>query len=558
MPTMSIRSAGRIGSTASRALCLAVSLGAVLLQCSPAEVASPPTPAPAEQPKPAPGLLVIVVVDQFRADYLERYDGLWKGGIRWLLDRGAVVEGARLLHARSATAPGHATLATGVHPSRHGIIDNQWTDRTTARTTESVDDQEHGKSPRRMRAQSIADVIDIATPASRIYGIAGKDRGAILTAGHRADGAYWYNDDTGDMVSSRYYREQKPAWLAELNRDDHPRHRFGAPWSNALLPEPTELAALGIETLRFGPLLRPGVGGTLGGASLAPGESYYGAIFDSPVLDELTAKAARRVLAAEGLGQRDALDVLTLSFSATDRIGHRWGMDSPEVLDTLLRLDLLLGDLFAELEERVGRERLIVAFSSDHGVLPVPEVRAARGEALQRISTASILCIQGVDEALDQRWGERDWFRADASFDEAELEAAGVTRPQVEAASLEHLRGCPGVVEAYAKSDLLANPAPVRAEDFRALYSHMAVADLGGDLMVQFAEGLLPTTSTAANHGSPYWYDRAVPMIFVAPGVAPGPRRGLDAATIDFAPTLAALVGVGFPGAEGRPLALHE
>lgn len=532
---------------------LTLGLGTAILRCSPPHALPPPDPTPT-QPTLAPGLLVIVVVDQFRADYLERYDGLWKGGIRWLLERGAVIEGARLLHARSATAPGHATLATGVHPSRHGIIDNQWADRTTGRVTESVDDQELGKSPRRLRAQTLADAIDLATPESRIYGIAGKDRGAILTAGHQADGAYWYNDDTGEMVSSRYYREQKPAWLAELNRDDHPSHRFGAPWSDALLPEPAELTALGIESLRFGPLLRPGVGGALGGASLAPGESYFGAIFDSPVLDELTAKAARRLVAAEGLGQRDTLDVLTLSFSATDRIGHRWGMDSPEVLDALLRLDLLLGDLFADLEQQVGLERLIIGFSSDHGVLPVPEVRAARGEALQRISVASILCVQGVDEALDQRFGEHRWLRADASFDEAELRAAAVGRAEVEAAALEHLRTCPGVVDAYAKSELLADPAPARAEDFRSLYSHMAVADLGGDLMVQFAEGLLPTTSSAANHGSPYWYDRAVPMIFVAPGLPPGHRRELDAATIDFAPTLATLAGIDLPNVQGRPL----
>ncbi len=538
-----------------RACFLTLCLGVSLLRCSPAEV-EPTTTGTTYQQEPDPGLLVIVVVDQFRADYLERYDELWKGGIRWLLDHGAVIDGSRLLHARSATAPGHATLATGVHPSRHGIIDNQWTDRTTGRTTESVDDYELGKSPRRMRAQTLADAIDLASPESRIYGVAGKDRGAILTAGHRADGAYWYNDDTGNMVSSRYYREQKPAWLTELNRDDHPRHRFGAPWSDALLPEPTELAALGIESLRFGPLLRPGVGGALGGASLAPGESYYGAIFDSPVVDELTTKAARRLVVAEGLGQRETLDVLTISLSATDRIGHRWGMDSPEVLDALLRLDVLLGDLFAELEQRVGRERLVIGFSSDHGVLPVPEVRAARGEALQRISAASILCLQGLDEALDHRWGERNWLRVDASFDDSELESAAVARVEVEAAALEHLRACPGVAEVYSKSDLLANPGGVRAEDFRSLYSHMAVADLGGDLMIRFEEGLLPTTSSAANHGSPYWYDRAVPMIFVAPGIAPGRRRDLDAATIDFAPTLARLVGIRLSEVDGSPLDL--
>lgn len=526
--------------------------------CQPAkEETSPPVSAAAAAPAaPAPGLVVFIVVDQFRPEYLDQYAELWRGGFAWLREHAVIVENARLIHAVSATAPGHATLGTGTHPARHGIIGNEWVDRTSGKTIESIDDSADGASPRRMKVPSLGDRLKEVSPGSRVYGVGGKDRGAILTAGHQADGAFWYEPGTGNMISSSYYRDPNPAWLEELNRIHHPRHRFGAPWSAELLPPPEVLERLGIRELEFGPLLPAGLPAALGGASLTPGGGFYWAIFTSPVLDELTGLVARRLIEVEELGARDTLDVLTISFSALDRVGHRWGMDSPELLDTLLRLDLLLGDLFADLEQRLGRDRLVIALSSDHGVLPVPEVRAARGEALQRISRETILCVQGLDEMLDQTWGERDWLRSDASWDTDVLAEAKLERTEVERVALAHLSGCPGVAAAWSKADLLAAPGGVREDSYRALWSHTVFPDLGPDLLIQYQEGLLPTVTVAANHNSPYLYDRAVPMIFLAPGLKPGRITGVDAATIDFAPTLAALTGVPMPDVDGRPLDL--
>lgn len=517
---------------------------------SPADVAARPIDPPTQ------GLLVLIVVDQFRGDYLDRYAGLWRGGIADLLESGVVVEGSRLIHAISATAPGHATLATGVHPAHHAIIDNQWIDSASSREVESIDDDDDGVSPRRMLAMTLADRIKDLSPSSRVYGISGKDRGAVLLAGHQADGAYWYNDDTGNMVSSRYYHQAKPTWLASFNSEHHPSERFGAPWSAALLPSADAMAALGVSPLDLGPLLLSGLPKPLGGSSLGPGPGFYGAVYGSPVLDEQVAALAKTVVETEGLGTRDVLDVLTVSFSAVDVVGHRWGIDSPEHLDTILRVDLVIGDLLADLEQRVGADRLVVGFSSDHGVLPTPEATARRADSLRRISGDGILCIQGLDEALDGRWGEQNWLRADETFDPRAVAAAGTTREEVERVAMSHLAACPGVAAVWSKRELLQQPAATRADDPRSLWSHSVHPERGPDLEIQFEEGFLATRAVASNHGSIWSYDREVPMIFLAPGLAPGRLSGLDAATIDFAPTLARLVGVSLPGSDGRPLEL--
>lgn len=535
---------------------------AVVLGCQkpapPAETQGVANAAPAKGREPEPGLIVVVVVDQFRADYLERFGTLWRGGFAQLRDRGVVVEGGRLLHAVSSTAPGHATLATGVHPNRHGIIGNQWVDRNSGLEVESVHDQEHGASPRLMLARSFADHLEAVAPRSRAFAVSGKDRGAIPMAGHGADGAFWYNATTGDMVTSDYYPHPSPSWLDDFNRDYHPRRHFAVPWTSDLLPAPAELTRLGIAPIDVGPLVQSGLPQVLGGVGMAPGKGFFGGVLRSPIVDELVADLARQILESEQLGQRDTLDVLTVSFSALDNVGHRWGMDSPEVLDTLLRLDVVLGELLAELERQVGRERLFVAMSADHGVMPVPEVRAARGEPLARISRETVLCIQQVDQVLDQTFGQQPWFRPDDTFDPAALAAAGV--PQAEAAriGLAHLAGCPGVAAAWSTRDLLTQPVGVREESDRALWSHSAHPDRGGDLVVQFAETILPSLATTANHGSVYRFDRDVPMIFLFPDLPAGRLRGVDAATIDLAPTIAAYAGFPMSDVDGRPLALDQ
>jgi hypothetical protein len=214
--------------------------------------------------------------------------------------------------------------------------------------------------------------------------------------------------------------------------------------------------------------------------------------------------------------------------------------------------------LLVELERQVGSERLFVALSADHGVMPVPEVRAGRGEPLSRIGRDSVWCIQRVDEVLDQTFGAQVWFRPDDSFEPGALAAAGITQDTAESAALAHLAGCPGVTAAWSTRNLLAAPAGVREDSDQALWSHSVRPDRGGALVVQFADTILPSLATSANHGSLHAFDRDVPLIFLFPGLQAGRLRGVDAATIDLAPTLAAYAGFPMPGADGRPLPLGE
>jgi predicted AlkP superfamily pyrophosphatase or phosphodiesterase len=509
-------------------------------------------------PEGTPRLVVLIVVDQMRYDYLVRFGPLFSGGLRRLLDESVSFTDARHDHAITTTAPGHATLATGLYPSHHGIVDNYWTERGDGDRTYAVGDSRYGRSPRHLLAPTLGDWFKRASGRSKVFAASGKDRAAILLGGRRADGVFWFDEEKGGFTTSRYY-PARPRWLADFNGRHPADELFGAAWeplpeTAEVLADPQRRAAFGIEDLDRGLFPRP-FPHPLGGLAFAPGEDFYGALFDSPLQDALLARLAVTLIDAEGLGADAYPDLLALSFSAVDEVGHAYGPDSPEILDTLLRLDRSLGEVLDAVDRRIGRRQVVVALSADHGVLPLPEVRRFHGLPGRRIDAGTVRCFQQAGERLSRRLGEGRWLTADGSIDEKTLAASGRGRAEVEQAARREIESCPGVERVWTRTELASGAAA--ADPVGRLYAHSFHPQRSGDLLVQFEEYFLPRLGDGTTHGSPYDYDTHVPWLLRLPTGGPA-AISQRVSTVDVAPTLATLAGVapppGLDGVDRRPL----
>lgn len=506
--------------------------------------APPPQPPPPDSPR----LVLFLVVDQGRWDYLDRVRPFLTGGLARLLDEGVSFDQAHHEHAVTYTAPGHATLATGLYPAHSGIIGNEWVDHESGEEVYCVDDERYGQSPRNLRGTTLGDWMRQRYPAAKVFAVSAKDRSAILTAGQTADGAYWFDRGSGTMVSSEFYPRGEAEWLEAFNDRRLPDERFGTPWE-PLPVDPEAARAAGFEDLAESPFERS-FPHTLGSAAPAPYAGFYRGYYSSPFIDELVAALAREIVEREGLGSDAVPDFLGLSFSALDAVGHEYGPDSLEVLDTLLRLDRLLGELFDRLDEAVGMDRVLVSFSSDHGVVPLPEVQALRGLAGRRVGAAEILCVQNAGLRLSERLGFNPWLaEAEPYLDRERLKEEGLEAAAVERQAAELIAGCPEVERVWTGAELapLLDPAstpPMSWEE--RLFRNSYDPERSPDLMLQWSEYFLELRGRLTTHGSVWPYDTHVPLLVWGRGIAP--RRILDpVATVDLAPTLAELLQVPVP-----------
>src|ERR1039458_2714205 len=302
-----------------------------------------------------PKLVLAIVVDQFRYDYLTRYRAEYKAGLNRLLTQGAVFTNANYVHVPTITAVGHSTFLSGATPAISGIVGNEWYDRDEAAHVTSVSDAKtqlvggagEGSSPNRLLVSTIGDELKIADGGkSRVIGVSLKDRAAILPSGHMAEGAFWLDVQSGNFVSSTYYYQDLPGWAKEFNAP-HPADKYrGARWLNHTLA--------------------------------ADGARLYSALESTPFGNELVEAFAERALAGEQLGKHEFTDLLTVSFSSNDYGGHSFGPDSPEAHETALATDRVLEKLFQAVERQAGAGNFLVVFTADHGVSPTPEVNAAR------------------------------------------------------------------------------------------------------------------------------------------------------------------------------------
>lgn len=506
----------------------------LLWSCPPAE--PPPALAPG-----APRLILFLAVDQGRADYLDRFRPLLRHGFHRLLAESVRFTDAHHDHANTSTAPGHATLASGRHPSGHGIVGNYWFDRETGEDVYSARGEDGVGSPERLLASTLGDWLKAASPRSKVFAASGKDRAAILMGGRRADGVFWFDDDRGDFVTSSFYPDRERPWLDAFLAERHVDRRFGEAWEP--LPEVVEHAAdYGVEPLDEG-WFRTGFPYPVGGAALEPDWGFYSGVYRSPLVDAYLADFAQALIAGEGLGDDDVPDVLAVSFSALDNVGHRYGPDSPELLDALLRLDVVLGELLDFVDARIGLDRVLVALSSDHGVMPVPEALAAHGGDARRFGTAEIRCVQDAGRRLREEMGEEDWI-LDGFYLDRELAAErGVEIDALADALRRHLEQCPGIARVWTRGEILAAPPD---DPMGRLFVHAFHPERSPDLMVEAEPGVMVYTGSRANHGSPHPYDTHVPWLLRLPG-GQGREVAERVHTVDVAPTLAALIGLDVP-----------
>lgn len=531
----------------------------------------PPVPASVHNQKPK--LVVLIVIDQFRGDYLERFrDQFGPGGFRFLMDRGAWFTECYYDYANLHTAPGHATLGTGAYSNGHGIFANDWYDPYRKGVFSSVADGDHpavgipgnkiGASPRNLLATTFGDEVKLATQGkSRVFGISLKDRSAILPAGLAADAAYWIDKDSGAWITSTYYRPDGtlPAWAKQFN-DDNRAAKY--------LDREVKDAA--------GKVLR----------STAPGQKeidgtpldYYETVGRTPFGNDYTLEFARELVQNEKLGSGPTTDVLTLSISPFDVLGHKVGPDSPEQAVMLLTLDRQLADFFGFLGRQVGLANVWIALSADHGMAPMPEVAQSMHLPVSRWLITDLM--KDLNQDLSKRFSPAKetefvkaiyWpalslnpeaFRA-TGLNEAEAEHLVAEMVMAKYAAHAAAAGEPPSVQHsmrgyYTRSQLEAGLPNAAADDLARKYVHSYSPQGGWYVLMEPRLFLIVASKTRwagdDDHGAPYSYDTHVPLIFFGLPFQPGMYR-THAEPVDLAVTLTSLLGVNKPSrAVGRVL----
>jgi predicted AlkP superfamily pyrophosphatase or phosphodiesterase len=490
------------------------------------------SPAPPTRPK----LLVMIAVDQFRYDYLTRFRKDYTAGLAQLLTQGAVFTNANYEHAPTVTAVGHSTMLTGASPVLSGIVSNEWYEKETGKVTSSVRDEASellggegvAATPRRLLVSTVADEIKMSGRGeSKTIGISLKDRSAILLPGRMADAAYWFNGEQGNWVSSTWYMRALPPWVAAQNAKRSADRYLGKPWTPLGATQP-------LHTM-----------------TSKPDAMYYSRMETSPFGNEIVEEMAELAIENEKLGTHANTDVLAVSFSSNDLVGHTYGPDSPEARDMSITTDRLLGKLFAYLDKKVGMRNVLVALTADHGVAPVPEVSARRKMPGGRMKDSDV--INAVERRLTEKFGRGKWSVGKGG-EQIYLNPQLVDQyggPAVRAAAADALRNIPHIYRVYTREQLLQGDTGQDKVSRRVLNGYHPVR--GADLVVVL-EPYYVFGNTAATHSSPFNYDTHVPVLLMGPGVKPG-RYHQAAAVNDIAPTLATILEVEVPaGSMGRVL----
>ncbi len=502
-------------------------------------------------------LVLGIVIDQFRYDYLTRFeDQFGAGGFKRFLQGGAVFTNAHYPYTPTVTACGHAAFMSGSAPNENGIIANEWWDRGLGKKITSVVDattkllggkEAEGASPRRFLSSTIGDQLKMITGGqAKVIGISLKDRAAILPAGHQANGAYWYDDTTGKIVSSTYYFNDLPNWVKEFNQNHCADKYFGKKWEK-LLPATAYARSLPDDS----PFEKWAYGKTfphlITGGETKPGSRFFKQFEATPYANEMLVNLAKAAMENEQLGADDIPDLLTVSFSANDILGHSLGPNSPEAQDITLRTDRILADFLAYVDKKVGLQNTLIAFTADHGVAPVPEHAQSLGLG-GRMKAQEL--TDTINNALNKRFGEEKWLASftygNVYFDYAALARRHASLTEAQNLVSEAVMGLKGIAEAFTRTDILAGRLPrTRVANSVALGFN---AERNGDIVIVpkpfwvFGEAL----PSATTHGTPYSYDTHVPVIFYGAGIKAG-IFSTPSSPLDIAPTLAAVLKIEQP-----------
>jgi len=522
---------------------VSIALLLIVLSSTEPRTAAPDATPPGRQ-GPAVKLVLLIAVDQFRYDYLTRFRSEYNAGFNRLLTDGADFTNAFLEHYPTVTAVGHSTMMSGATPSVSGIVGNDWYDRSLGKSVTSVDDPDTqlvggngaGSSPHRMLVDTVGDELKSASRATagsdqapKVFGLSLKDRAAVLPAGHMANAAFWLDTTAGNFVTSTYYRKDLPSWAADFNAKKMADSYAGKAWT----------------------YLDPSAGT---GHTLPPlGQALYGAVYGSPFGNDLLEAFAEAALQGEKLGHRGVTDILTVSFSSNDAVGHSYGPDSPEVRDIAVRTDRVIGQLLARVDSLVGLDHTIVVLTADHGVAPLPELQQSRHLPGGRYKGDDL--FNPIQDALTAKYGPGKWIVAtagtspylnDALMAERKLDPVEVRKVAAAAAAT-----APRVARVYTRDQILAGQVPNDVIGRRIMRGEHLTRS--GDVEV-ILDPYWMRAGSGTTHGTPYAYDAHIPLVFMGPGIKAGHYDG-NVALNDLAPTLATMLSVETPGgSQGRVL----
>ncbi|MBI5622384.1 MAG: alkaline phosphatase family protein [Elusimicrobia bacterium] len=461
-----------------------------------------------------PRLVLVVVVDQMTAGQLERLAPRFRGALRTLLDAGAVFTEAHHRHVPTQTAVGHAAIMTGRMPASHGIVANRWWDRSQGRLVNAHDDALHGIGPEQLLSYTLGDALKARHPGSIVVSASLKERAAMMMAGKKADAALWLDEDKAAFATSSYYGAA-PAWLEGFNLRLH------------------------------------AAGGRLEDVKTARSLEN---LWSSPEAHRLLEDLARELLRDYPLGRDSSPDLLALGFSGTDDVGHRHGPDSKEIDENLLALDEVLGRILSDILVRVPKEQLLVLFTSDHGVMPLPESRLGKGLGLHRIDPKKFeaqveSALQLIYPAPQGKLVEHLWL-PHLYLNRSLAETRGFDWPLLLRDAAKSILSLDGVAEVFTAERLSATEdVRVSSSAYAGVYRASFHPARSGDLLIRPKEDFL-FSRDGTTHSTPYRYDTHVPLIFWGKGVAAGTRPGQVRVT-DAAPTLAVLLGVDLPPDKG-------
>ncbi|MDW3223883.1 MAG: alkaline phosphatase family protein [Paracoccaceae bacterium] len=530
-----------------------------------------------------PRLVLQITVDQLRGDLIDRFGaGFGEGGFTYLLENGAVFVNAHHRHANTETIVGHTTLSTGTDPAIHGMVANVWFDRKTNTQFYNVQDPDYplvgakgidqsaeidptqraattdGRSPGNILTSTIGDEIALHFgPKAKVFGVSVKDRGAISFAGHAGD-AYWFSKAEGRFVTSTFYRDAYPDWMAAWEQKGIVASYAETDWTLSLDRSNYMFADRDNQPWETD---FPGFGRTFPHSYGKADSKYYTTLLTlSPAGDEITVDFAKALMVAEEVGQDDVPDFMSVSLSSTDYVGHIFGPSSLEAEDNIKQLDRTLADLLSFVDESVGLDNTMIVLSADHGAPEAPGYLKTLGIQAKTFLFDAAEVSEGF-ERLKSKFGLSEelidsFTNPYIYLNTKAIAQAGLDAEEVEAAVAEELQKMAGIAYAVESQALrvgdipdtritqavLSNFHPDRSGDIYVVFEpHWFVADFDG-------------LSVASAHGSPWTYDTHVPIIITGPGITPG-RVARAVETVDVAPTIAAYMGTKPPsGAIGEPL----
>jgi predicted AlkP superfamily pyrophosphatase or phosphodiesterase len=528
---------------------------------------------PAERQQKKPRLVIGIVVDQMRQEYLFRYFNKYgAGGFKKLMSDGFMLENAHYNYAPTVTGPGHASIYTGTTPAIHGIISNEWYDKNLKKEVNCVNDPQQltvgskgeprvSASPWRMLSTTITDELKISTQQrSKVVGVSFKDRGAILPAGHNPDGAYWYDGKTGKFITSTYYAKSLPPWVDKFNEQNLADKYLSQPWTT-LLPidqytesgpddSPYESKPVGKDKPVFPYDLK----------TLRKTNGDFDLLYNTPFADDYLTEMAKAAIAGEKLGEDAVTDFLAVSYSAPDAIGHAVGPNAIELEDTYLRLDKNIEDLLNYLDKTVGTGNYSVFLSSDHGVGDVAQflkdnkipagyfnygtLKTKLNEFLQQYFPGRDEVVEAIDG--DQIFLNQNNFQRDPK-------SAGVEFLVATELIVKYLMAQEGVANAYTEN--LIRQSSFTEGGIKGMITRGFHPSRSGDVVLVLEPGWYGGGRIqGTTHGSPYSYDTHVPVIFYGAGIKKGSTARYCTVT-DIAPTISLLLNIKLPNAAtGQPV----